>query len=103
MQSNVGMLTNLCGFIPAYHYLKDRRSRITLQAHDALHVSAHPDEVYDLIQFLTPHMTPTLTYWGTQLQIPVNWKIGASMGQGIEFKQTPTQQAVRDAIQLVLT
>jgi len=92
MQSSVAQIMNLWGFLPTYHYLKSMRSKINLQRHDAIIVSCHPHEAYDVACFILRSVERPVVYpGGNEMIIWGTIKIGRNDKEGYEWKSLPTQ------------
>lgn len=99
-QSEVADLLNQWGLIPVYKWLRANkmRSRLNLQIHDAVLISAVPDEVWDIMQFLKKTLERPRTINGQKLVIPVEFKLGRTWKGDVEFKRPPTVAEVEEAI-----
>jgi len=92
MQSTIAQIMNLWGFLPTYHYLKSMRSKINLQRHDAIIVSCHPHEAYDVACFILRSVERPVVYpGGNEMIVWGTIKIGRNDKEGYEWKALPTK------------
>lgn len=106
MQSENGMNTNYLGLVPTWWWLKANKmhSRVLQQGHDSLPISAAPDEAYDVMCQVQSTWEVPRVYWGTELTVPICWKIGTAMGKPLaEFKRFPTRAQVEEVVQRCLS
>lgn len=96
---------NQLGFKALWYWLRDHRmqSRILLQEHDGLVISAHPDEAYDVAVFLRDSLEQEREYGGVALAIPVEFCVGRSWGdKGTEWKTLPEREEFEKAVKTSL-
>ena len=93
-QSEVGVLLNQQGWLPVWSAIKRARmrSRIVLQAHDAIVLDGPCSELWELAELATRLLRAPRTYQGVggpwELQMPVGMKLGWRWGAGMhEWKQ----------------
>lgn len=93
-QSEVGDLLNQWGLVPLWNWLRKERmrSRINAQIHDALLISARPDEAYDIACFVAEHLERPRTYNGVDLSIPVEFALSMTWKKDHELKRLPDRQ-----------
>lgn len=101
LQSEIADWLNQWGFKALRYWLRDNamESRIMLQEHDGLVISAHPCEVYDVMVFLRDSLEQEREYDGVALAIPVEFCVGRSWGdKGTEWKRIPPRAEVDAAV-----
>ena len=72
------------------------QSKINLQLHDALGVSVYPQELWPVMQKLIALCEEVHNYYGVQLSIPAEMKLGTAWGLSDigEWKEMPSQDEV---------
>lgn len=90
--------TMLHTFLKAGNY----RSRVNLQLHDALLVSVYPEEAWPIAQYFVQVLEEAHNYYGVNLRIPTEIKLGHAWGQGTEWKQLPSQAEYEAAVEELL-
>lgn len=102
-QSEVAGIINQYGMIPIYKAIRTEgmHHRLRLQTHDSLTYWSplHVEDVWWIIQTMRHFLERPRPYNGTELTIPVEFKIGTNWGQMIEFKKPPTKHDVRRALE----
>lgn len=102
-QSEVAGIINQYGMIPIYKAIRTEgmHHRLRLQTHDSLTYWSplHVEDVWWIIQTMRHYLERPRPYNGTELTIPVEFKIGTNWGQMIEFKKPPTKHDVRRALE----
>lgn len=101
-QSEIGDLCNQYMFIPLDRYIQLRvlRSHINLQAHDAVIVSAVPQEVYEIASFLNTSLMRPRKYRGIELVITPEFVVSTDWGKAkkAEWKKLPSQDEMENAV-----
>lgn len=101
-QSEVAMILNRWGLIPLDREIRRQgwRSRINLQMHDSLVISAWPGEAWLVYQFLKASLERARTYGGESLLIPCEVKLGRNWGKSAhEWKRTPSKEELTTVIE----
>lgn len=99
LQSTIADVMNLFGFIPTYHYLKNLRSKINIQRHDALIVSCHPAEAYDVTSFMVRTLERPVVYpGGNEMIVWATVKIGRNDKEGYEWKALPSKSEFEEVM-----
>jgi uracil-DNA glycosylase family 4 len=92
------------GMVPMYAFLRGRHSRIVVNEHDALWISVHPSDAWDVWSFGRESLesTPIVCTNGIELTIPVGCEIGTNFafkkGEHVEFKRPPTEDEFAEAL-----
>ena len=69
-----------------------RQSKVNLQLHDALIISVPPEESWEVMSFLVQVLEEPHCYYGEELTIPAEIKLGLAWGEGKEFKEKPSRE-----------
>lgn len=103
-QTECADLTNQCGFVPLWLWLRQERmrSRILLQEHDALVCSCPVDEAYDVALFLKNHLEVERNYDGVSLSVPVEFAVGPNYGEKTEIRELPEREVFERIVRGVL-
>jgi len=92
-QSSVPAILNQYGHVPLYHWLMEQgaKARIVQNGHDSLLISTPLDEAWDIASFLHTALVRSVSYWGVELTIPIEMKVGRdwSFAGGQEWKRWP--------------
>jgi hypothetical protein len=79
------------------------RSRLNLQVHDELIVSAPPEEAYTVAAFLVGMLEQPRYYFGNKLIVPACITVAKSWKDSrFEFKRLPTEKKFNEAVYAVL-
>lgn len=106
-QSEVGMLTNEFGVKPLARVIAERGlgTRILMQNHDSLVLSAPPSEAWRVVQFVRASMGREREYGmprgpRTRLAMPIEIKVGARWDWkgGVEWKKPPGREEFEAAV-----
>jgi uracil-DNA glycosylase family 4 len=73
-------------------------SRLLLQVHDELVVSAVPSEVFYIVSFLRWALERPRVYGGEPMTIPITFALGRTWKAEVEWKRPPTQEQVELAV-----
>lgn len=104
-QSECADLLNQWGLIPIYHYIKGNRlrSRINLQVHDEVIVSAPFEEAYNLAKFGRDTLERPRFYFGERLLVPIGLTVGVSWADArYEWKIFPTRNEFEEVVDACL-
>lgn len=111
-QSTVPMIMNQWGMVPLYHEIREQgwRAKIRNQIHDDLLVSVHPEDAWDVAQFLGASLVrevqyPDLTIHRTprSMAIPSTLKLGLSWGAATEWKADPSRKQFERVLEGLLS
>lgn len=92
-QSDNGMMLNIQGVIPAYRYLKDTGyGRVVLQVHDSILICCYKKRAYDVACNARDFLEAPHNFYGTELCIPTQLKVGLNYAKMMEHKIFPTSQ-----------
>jgi DNA polymerase I-like protein with 3'-5' exonuclease and polymerase domains len=98
-QSEVADLMNQYGLIPLWNYLEQNKSgRINAHVHDSLFFSVKPSAAYEVTKFLVDSLEKPRVYWGVELVMPCEVKVGARWKASHEWKRMPSQEEFQAAI-----
>lgn len=104
-QSAVPALLNQHGHRPLWEAIRcgALRAAVNANVHDSLLMSvpAAVDDVWTLYRFLSATLRQRRTYWGVELVIPIEWKVGLNWGfaPGVEFKRPVTRDEIAAALE----
>lgn len=94
------------GFLPAYEFLKGKRSRLMMEEHDGFDVSAHSGEAWEIAKFVVSSLEKPRYLRGGVLVTPTVVTVGRSWAgekdNGVEFKRLPTKSDFNQAVDAVL-
>lgn len=98
-QHEVGVLTNVMGFVPADDRIEGgewRGAKIVQQGHDSLQFTSPPKWAYDIAKFVTESMGAERTYPGAggpwAMSMPIGVKVGHNWKDMKEWKQIPPRE-----------
>ena len=102
-QSDVAMLMNQRGLIPMdRHLIGGHVGRINVHCHDSLFMSLEPDLAYDATKFLVDSLEAPRMYYGVELAMPCEIKLGLSWKGAVEFKRMPDRATFEKAVREIL-
>jgi uracil-DNA glycosylase family 4 len=99
MQSDCADWMNQRGVIPLHRYLENKHSRLLLTVHDSLLISALPEELPGILDFIIPSLERPLQYPSGQLVISVEIALGKNWGEkAYEYKKAPSPAELATAL-----
>jgi len=91
-QSDAGILLNQQGLIPAYEYSQETGwFRVLLTVHDSLLLTARRDKAFEVMEFCRQQMERPRNYYGQELSVFAQAKIGYDWKNMEEFKAPPSK------------
>jgi len=107
-QSEVADLMNQWGLVPLWRALQPQAgalwksdtiqfAKINAQIHDALLLSCHAEDTYDIAVFLRDSLERPRFYLGEPLTIPITFKLGSTWKGSVEFSRLPSRDDFTDA------
>lgn len=103
-QSEVADLINQRGLILLHSYLAGTPGHINAHVHDSLFFSVPREIAYDTTKFLVDSLEQPRTYWGVELVMPCEIKVGGRWKCEHEWKRMPSRaefESVTATISLV--
>lgn len=107
-QSSLPAIVNQYGFRPLWEAIRAGaiEAAVNVNGHDSLLISVPPrvETVWTLWQFLKRSLERPRTYWGVELTIPVELKLGLnwSFAPGRAFKRPPSRDEIADTLDALL-
>lgn len=100
-QSTCADVLNVYGLVPVAAWLKTSGvdARIVAHVHDALLLSVHPRDAYDVAAFIVAALDRPVDYPSGSMTIPVELKLGHAWGVGREYKRLPSREEFNDGLQ----
>lgn len=99
-QSEIADLMNQWGFKPMARWIATGQvdACINAQVHDSLFLSVAPHEMYRVAKQLVDWLEQPRTYWGVELSMPCELKIGTTWKGTVEFKRLPSERVLMEAV-----
>jgi uracil-DNA glycosylase family 4 len=106
-QSDIAILMNLWGFIPADEYLLKPcchahshagiKPAINLHMQDGLWISTPPEHAWDIAVFLQSSLEQPIYYYGEPVTIWTEFSLGSMWKAELEYKRLPNRKEFTDA------
>ena len=100
-QSTVPQIMNQWGMVPLYHEIREQgwRAKIRNHIHDALLISCHPEDAYDVATWLGKSLVREVEYADLtvhrkkrSMAIPSTLAVGVNWQDKMEYKSDPTRK-----------